>query len=447
MAKVGDYAVVSQVPVTLYYSSDRAATRNNSQAGYIQKTGRYRIIELAWTDKSGNWYYPSKGAGTIELYGINDITDSYTIGWVRSDDLATATTFNRVEDFALDTTTKINMFLNVNMEGVSHKVDVLVGGKLIKTLSDIRSSPYFFRFTQANINAILNQIPNATSGTAVFRVTTLLTSDNSQVGTPHSININFSIPVEIKPILKRVFITNVNEIHGQLYQNISSVNVSVEAEAGQGANITSTTIKVGNTTFSGANYNAPVFSNAGTIPIVINTVDSRGRSSTYTQDVNVTAYIGVQMTAFNATRTLNENGETKNVVISVMGTAGSLNDNQIFARYQYKERSSSQWVEAGAENIPAINNVFAGSYQMVSLSDTTSYDIKVILTDGLNQRYEFITTLGTANYPMMWGKHGASFGRSFNNDIPQSVQISQSGLIIGDTVLTEADLIALKNLL
>lgn len=58
-----------------------------------------------------------------------------------------------------------------------------------------------------------------------------------------------------------------------------------------------------------------------------------------------------------------------------------------------------------------------------------------------------IDTLGTANYPMMWGKHDASFGRGFNNDIPQSIQINQSGLIIGDTVLTEADLIALKNLL
>lgn len=125
----------------------------------------------------------------------------------------------------------------------------------------------------------------------------------------------------------------------------------------------------------------------------------------------------------------------------------------ISGQFQYKRRTDNNWTSAGSSSITTVSGNFAYTYRIEDLSDTTAYDVRVILTDGLNQTFEFITTVGTANYPLMWGRHGSSFGRNFDNDLPYNVQVGNGGILtegpitIGETTLTESQLIALKQLL
>ena len=71
---MNEFITIYKVPITLYWDSQRALTRNTAQSGSWRNTGRHRVVNKVTQ-------------GGMTVYAINDNSDSYAIGWVRADDL------------------------------------------------------------------------------------------------------------------------------------------------------------------------------------------------------------------------------------------------------------------------------------------------------------------------------------------------------------------------
>ena len=68
---------IYKTPVTLYYDSVRALTKNTSQSGVWRMTGVHQTVNQVTQDG-------------ITVYAINHPQYGYTVGWVRGDDIGQA---------------------------------------------------------------------------------------------------------------------------------------------------------------------------------------------------------------------------------------------------------------------------------------------------------------------------------------------------------------------
>ena len=68
---------IYKTPVTLYYDSVRALTKNTAQSGVWRMTGVHQTANQVTQDG-------------ITVYAINHPQYGYTVGWVRGDDIGQA---------------------------------------------------------------------------------------------------------------------------------------------------------------------------------------------------------------------------------------------------------------------------------------------------------------------------------------------------------------------
>lgn len=74
MAEIGEFVKIVNVPIVLYWDSEKALDRDRTKSGSWRNTGNHRVINKVTSDG-------------VTVYAIKDTSDSYLIGWVREDDL------------------------------------------------------------------------------------------------------------------------------------------------------------------------------------------------------------------------------------------------------------------------------------------------------------------------------------------------------------------------
>jgi len=264
--------------------------------------------------------------------------------------------------------------------------------------------------------SILSQIPNATSGTLVVRVTTF--NGATQIGSPQTVNLTVTVPVAAVPTIGSLTVTegtvvpDVATLIGQFVQNVSKVSATTKTgsppttpsvQGIYGSTIVSTKITVNGQTITGeSGTTVNPISASGTLAVVAETTDSRGRVGTLSQNITVLPYVAPQATTAEARRalvagTVDQSAGTYirvDMTAVVQSLINGSQKNDLHYRISTSPAGANTWtVRVAATNAGASTLAFdsySGSNPYILLTAGAPYPV----TDPFDVKIEIIDKLG-----------------------------------------------------
>lgn len=244
--------------------------------------------------------------------------------------------------------------------------------------------------------SLLNQIPNATSGTGIMTCTTY--SGGSAIGTS-TLKLTVSVPTSVKPTVGSVGITIDNSANsviagwGLYVTGYSKAKVTASASGSYGSTVSSFTISGGySTTQSGSSlsYTGGKFTSSGSKTFNIVAKDSRGRSSDAKSAGTITVYPYSSPT-ISALSIHRSSADAKKIVVRANWNFSSVNGkNGVTATLYYKLSTSNGWTTYGtiAKNTDVtLTTDFAEEH---------SYNFRLVVRDTVGnsaQDESFISTI------------------------------------------------------
>lgn len=258
-----------------------------------------------------------------------------------------------------------------------------------------------------------NQIPNAES--AVMTVTLYTYSNSSgtsQVGTASSMDFTVTVPTSAVPTVGTVSISIDNSSNsavnswGIAVAGYSKLKITASASGSYGSTISRFIITgayddaVSGTSLS---YTGKVIQSSGDKTITIVCVDSRGRKSAAktTTAVSFLSYTAPAISQFTAEK--NANGYACLKAIFSYDTVGGKNSATAVVWYR-KSGSTAEWTRYG--NI-SNNSTLTTT---ILLSDESSYNFRVELSDSTGNKAEKVAFLSTAKVLLDFRKDGDGLG-------------------------------------
>lgn len=236
----------------------------------------------------------------------------------------------------------------------------------------------------------LNQIPNATSGTAMVYLYSYF--DGVLVGTD-SKTFTASAKSTVIPSIGSISATKVNPQWNLYLQKYSKVKVAVSnCAAGQGATIASYSItgrKLSysvTTTATSADATSDTLDAAGSFTYTVRVTDSRGRYAERTVTITVTGYAEPAITSVTGIR-CNSDGTanpTTGTSIKAMAvyTWSAVGSNALTTTLSYKKHSASSYTQALTTVASGTAYVIAANLAEIA----SSYDVKLEIVDSLNNK-------------------------------------------------------------
>lgn len=290
------------------FSSDSSSVTINGTTYYASFTYDFRsysslLIQSGSTTVAHN----ADGTKTISVSGTFDDVQANLGAGTASGTLG-LTTIPRASVPTLSaSTTDAGVAVTINTNRMStaftHTIEYDFGTLTAQTSGLAASTGVTTSTTLTPPLSILNEIPNALSGTLVVRVTTF--NGATQIGSPQTVNLTVTVPTSVVPTVGSLTVTegtvspDVATLIGTYVQSISKVAATTKTVPGgastvagaYGSTIVSTKITVDGLTITGESGTtvSPLIS-AGTVPVVAETTDSRGRKGTRTVNINVLAY-------------------------------------------------------------------------------------------------------------------------------------------------------------
>ena len=265
-------------------------------------------------------------------------------------------------------------------------LQISVGGTVVKTVNGITNGASV-SFTSSELTTIYSKLPNVTSGTFTFKLTTKTSSSGSSVGTS-SKTASGTIPSSVKPTISGITLAEATSglasAFGAYIQNKSAITGTVNASAGSGSSISSYKTTVNGSSYTTRSFTTGVLKTIGTNTISTTVTDKRGRTATYSTTFTVIAYSKPSISVFkvercNADGTLNDEGTAFKVTINSSITALN-NKNTSTYTFQYKMSTSDSWTTVGTTlsgYAPNTNFVMTNIY----LNIDTSYDFRLTVKD------------------------------------------------------------------
>ena len=227
--------------------------------------------------------------------------------------------------------------------------------------------------------------------------------------------VMLSVPESVVPTLSVSISdpTGVSDTYGGYVQLRSKVQVAITAAGVQGSTIKSYSIKVGNIYTSNASSGTTDYlPNSGTLVITCTVTDSRGRTSSQTQNITVLAYTKPTISAISAARcnqdgTANRAGTYGKVTFSASITPLS-NINTAAYAVQYREVGADSWSTAGS---PAAGDFAPADVSVVFPADKNKrFEVRVVATDAFESIGSSIRDLPAAYALYHLAKHLISVG-------------------------------------
>lgn len=235
--------------------------------------------------------------------------------------------------------------------------------------------------------SLASQVPNATSATCTITCTTYY--NGAPVGT-RSTTTTLIVPASVAPSISSVTISPVNDnpaiaAWNVYVQGYTKLQVVTNASSQYGATIDKYNVIFNGTSIGkSANVVSDPLPISGTIPIIVNIEDSRGRTASYTSSISIYEYSPPQINAVeifrcNADGVANSNG----TYISIKGTQSysSVNGkNSYNMAYRYKVVTEAIY---GPE-VPYTPDdaVIIGDG---NISTAHSYSVQLLIGDAINQ--------------------------------------------------------------
>ena len=416
---IGTMYEVVNVPMRLYYSSDRANTKNTSQSGWVNEAGNYKIINHV------------VGTNNVDLYAINDITNSYAIGWIRDDDnIKGVRLYNIPSQISTnDSSYKVSL---EGTKGIAYKYTAKIGTTVIHEESTTLTYPNTaktFTLTTTIKNLIYKALGN--NNTGVMNITVVSTHNGKTIRTSTS-SITVVIPAENGPkFTTNPTVTIVGAIGGLAYKDISSVKVSAPTSTislKDNATLKSRRFQIGShsTTTTADSYTSPVIGSVGSIPVRVTVTDSRNRSTTFETSVTFKEAQKISIDSFKAIR----NGTT-GIKITANGRYMSQIDGTPKYTITKSIRGKNSWSSVATGNVTVSNGRYSIAVTQTSgFTATSAYDLKLVVS-GTSTSSTGTSILGTEAVPISFGKHGSGVGVMFNNSNTASLQVGEGGIVSG----------------
>ena len=416
---IGTMYEVVNVPMRLYYSSDRANTKNTSQSGWVNEAGSYKIINHV------------VGTNNVDLYAINDITNSYAIGWIRDDDnIKGVRLYNIPSQISTnDSSYKVSL---EGTKGIAYKYTAKIGTTVIHEESTTLTYPNTaktFTLTSTIKNLIYRALGN--NNTGVMNITAVSTHNGKTIRTSTS-SISVVIPTSNVPkFTTNPTVTIIGAIGGLAYKDISSVKVSAPTSTislKDNATLKSRRFQIGShsTTTTADSYTSPVIGSVGSVPVRVTVTDSRNRSTTFETSVTFKEAQKISIDSFKAIR----NGTT-GIKITANGRYMSQIDGTPKYTITKSIRGKNSWSSVATGNVTVSNGRYSIAVTQTSgFTATSAYDLKLVVS-GTSTSSTGTSILGTEAVPISFGKHGSGVGVMFNNSNTASLQVGEGGIVSG----------------
>ena len=263
---------------------------------------------------------------------------------------------------------------------------ISVGGTTIKTISDIDNGDDV-TFTSTELTNIYKKLPNVTSGTFTFKLTTK--SGSTTIGTSTKTakgTINSSIKPSISSVSIAEYVSGLASKFGAYIQNKTRISGTVNASAGSGSSIDAYKITINGATYTSKTFTTGVLKTSGSNSYSVTVTDQRGRIASTSGTFSVLAYTEPTISKFtvircNADGTDNDEGEYAKVNASAAITSlSSKNDKSFILRY--RKKGSTTWTNV--ETYTAGYTYTATNKIISNISVDSAYDFQLVATDYFN---------------------------------------------------------------
>lgn len=266
--------------------------------------------------------------------------------------------------------------------------------------------------------ALAAQIPDATSGLCTITCKTYV--GDTLTGT-RTCTLTLTVPSSVVPTISTVTFAEatggIAAQFGVFVRTKSTLNVAIAAVGAQGSTITSYRTTLGGTVYSASSFTSSPLNTAGSNTLSVTVTDSRGRTATRTETVEVADYTPPSLTNFTAQR-CNADGSAAQmdgtkVRVSVTGSVSPVGGkNSIGCGIFYRLSTAEAWTTSIAladTNYTVSTNNWLLSQTFDALK---SYDIKVRLTDFFGY-VEQVVSVGTKQVLMDFYRDGSgiAFGK------------------------------------
>ena len=296
--------------------------------------------------------------------------------------------------------------------------DFYVGSwTIVATKTTATSVSFATALSWASRGAMKNQ----TSGGGRIRCITY--NGNTQIG-EKIINFTCTVPSSVVPTISSISVSDAAgyySTYSGYVQGKSRPKVTISAAGAQGSTISSYTTKIGSASYSGSSFTAPAITSTGTITITTTVKDSRGRSASKSTSITGLAYATPTIASLTVTRANSSNTASSTgtyLKLTATGTISSLNSkNKKTYTIYYKASTASSYTTLTSGTASSYSISIAPGALGGSFATTTSYDIKLTITDNFTS-VSRTATLATTSVLMNWrstGK-GLAIGKASEKD-------------------------------
>lgn len=408
-----------------------------SNAGSMTINGERRT----WTNSSnlnanqkkllfaGNWTIPHNSDGTKSFsfsstYNINVTFNGVFYGNTTVSGNGTLNTIPRTSDVSVtvnnlnfNETTTINISRKSN--SFTHTITFKWYGieKIIADKTGSTSINYTFDIDLAN------SIPNQATGWGTFVCDTY--SGATKIGSSSTtVTVNTQNNDNFKPIVTDIIVKELNSavttaVGAKFLQNKSSFSVEGLYATKYSASIKSVEIKFGNNTYNNNPMTDFTTSEYGTIPVIVNMVDTRGYSATKTINIVVEKYSNPQVTQLSVRR---RTDALEIVDISWAGNTTPVGvDNTMGYKLEYNSEKNKTWISLKSDSNTTTSD-WSGQLTKDSMAIDQVYNYRITIYDELMNAVS-TQVVPVASVPMSWGSTGASAGKVFEEG-KESFQVS-----------------------
>lgn len=231
--------------------------------------------------------------------------------------------------------------------------------------------------------SLANQIPNATSGSLTITCETY--NGSTKIGTK-TVKITIKVPSSVVPTISSISVvdskTDLADKFATLIQNQSKPTITVNASGAYSSTIASYSTKFLGVTYTAKSFTVSNLTQSGTLSIVTTVKDSRGRTASLTQNINVLAYSIPSISLFTAQRcnsdgTINLEGQYLKLTYAYSISELSKR-NDALGTISYKLSSESSYTRLISYTGYSVNTSYIST---VIFDVNNSYDIRLTVSD------------------------------------------------------------------
>lgn len=315
---------------------------------------------------SGEWINIVSGTGSGTLDTIARASQPSLVTWPNS----TANVGNFGEEFSIH--------MNTASQSFKHTVRYEYGDRKGTIATGVVNGT-----TWAVPLDFMNDIPNATSASGRIYADTY--SGSTLVGTKYT-GFTVTVPSSVKPGVTFSLddTTGVEDIYGSPVKGLSKIKITVTASPAYSSPIASYSISANGASYSSSTATTDYLKTSGTSKVTATVKDKRGRSNSYSYDMNVQNYTAPAVSALSVHRcdsngTANDQGSYIKATFSA--TVSSMNSkNTATYKLKYKKSTATSYTTKTLSDLA--NKYSATSYSYIFSADVnSSYDVEVTVQD------------------------------------------------------------------